>query len=128
MLIVIFFSSFFLSLVPVLGPVILPFPPLLIALVFSPLPKPIYYLFWLLIGEQCVTNVVGPRLQAHNLKIYPLEAMACALIGLPLAGLPGAFFAVPIVAFGHIVIQEFTRARKTRTQPTASAGNHPPTG
>jgi predicted PurR-regulated permease PerM len=124
--IVIFFSSFFLSLVPVIGPVVLPFPPMIIALVFSPLPRPIFYLFWLLIGEQAVTNVVGPRLQAHNLKIYPLEAMAAALIGLPLAGLPGAFFAVPIVAFGHIVIGELMRSRKVRT-PTAPPARPPAT-
>lgn len=101
--IVIFLSSFFLSLVPVIGPVVLPFPPLLIALIFVPLPTPVFFLIWLLVGEQFATNVVGPRLQAHNVGIHPLEAMAAALAGLPLAGLLGAFFAVPIVAFAHIV-------------------------
>jgi predicted PurR-regulated permease PerM len=109
--IVIFFSSFLLSLVPVLGPVLLPLPPLGIALIFSPLPRPLIYLLWLLIGEQAVTNVVGPRLQARNLRIHPLEAMAAALAGLPLAGLAGAFFAVPIVAFCHIVVREVASAR-----------------
>jgi len=99
--------------VPVIGPVILPFPPLIIALVFSPLPKPIVYLIWLLVGEQGVTNVLGPRLQGHRLGIHPLEAMAAALVGLPLAGIPGAFFAVPIVAFVHIVIREFLIAQRT---------------
>ena len=118
--IVIFFSSFLLSLVPVLGPVILPLPPLAIALLFSPLPKPILYLIWLLLGEQIITNVVGPRLQAHNLRIHPLEAMAAALVGLPLAGIPGAFFAVPVVAFFHIVIREFANARRA---PQSSDGS-----
>ena len=125
---VIFFSSFLLSLVPVLGPVILPIPPLAIALIFVPLPKPLLYLAWLLIGEQIVTNVVGPRLQARNLRIHPLEAMAAALIGLPLAGIPGAFFAVPLVAFFHIVIREFANARRAETPaPTATpARDRPP--
>jgi predicted PurR-regulated permease PerM len=117
--VVIFLSSFLLSLVPVIGPVILPFPPLLIALLFTPLPTPLIYLAWLLVGEQIITNVVGPRLQAHNLRIHPLEAMGAALIGLPLAGLPGAFFAVPIVAFFHIVIREFAYAHHMAT-PTAA--------
>jgi predicted PurR-regulated permease PerM len=109
--VVIFFSSFLLSLVPVIGPVILPIPPFLIALIFTPMPKPLVYLAWLLVGEQIITNVVGPRLQGHNLHIHPLEAMAAALVGLPLAGIAGAFFAVPIVAFFHIVIREFANAR-----------------
>ena len=104
--IVIFFSSFFLSLVPVIGPVILPLPPMLIALVFTPLPTPVFYLLWLLIGEQLATNVIGPRVQGHRVGIHPLEAMAAALIGFPLAGFLGAFFAVPIVAFLHVVVKE----------------------
>ncbi|HVA93073.1 MAG TPA: hypothetical protein VNL71_24905, partial [Chloroflexota bacterium] len=41
----------------------------------------------------------------------PLEAMAAALAGLPLAGLLGAFFAVPIVAFAHIVARGVIHAR-----------------
>jgi predicted PurR-regulated permease PerM len=110
--IVIFLSTFFLSLVPVIGPVILPFPPLLIALIFVPLPTPIFFLIWLLIGEQFATNIVGPRLQAHNVGIHPLEAMAAALAGLPLAGLLGAFFAVPIVAFAHIVARGVIHAHR----------------
>ncbi|HWE63182.1 MAG TPA: AI-2E family transporter [Chloroflexota bacterium] len=125
--IVIFFSSFLLSVVPVIGPVILPFPPLAIALIFSPLPRPLVYLAWLLVGEQIITNVVGPRLQGHNLRIHPLEAMAAALVGLPLAGIPGAFFAVPIVAFIHIVIRELAHAghAATTTADGTIAGAQP---
>ena len=121
--VVIFFSSFLLSLVPVLGPVLLPFPPLVVSLIFTPLPRPVVFLIWLLVGEQLVTNVVGPRLQAHNLRIHPLEAMAAALAGLPLAGLPGAFFAVPCVAFVHIVIREVIVARRATA---AEAAKQPP--
>lgn len=123
--IVIFFSSFLLSLVPVIGPVILPIPPLAIALIFSPLPGPLVYLAWLLVGEQIITNVVGPRLQGHNLRIHPLEAMAAALVGLPLAGIPGAFFAVPIVAFVHIVIREFAHARHAAMSGSGGSGARP---
>lgn len=129
--IVIFFSSFLLSLVPVIGPVVLYVPPLAIALIFSPLPKALVYLVWLMVGEQIVTNVIGPRLQGHNLGIHPLEAMAAALIGLPLAGIPGAFFAVPIVAFFHVVIREFASARHVAAPApdgaTAGRRNEPAT-
>jgi len=110
--IVIFFSSFFLSLIPVIGPVVLPLPPMLVAVVFTPLPTPIFYLVWLLLGEQLATNIVGPRLQGHSVGIHPLEAMAAALIGFPLAGFLGAFFAVPIAAFLHIVVHEIAHVRR----------------
>ncbi len=119
--IVIFFSSFLLSLVPVIGPIILYIPPFGLALIFSPLPKPLFYLIWLLVGEQFVTNILGPRLQGRNLDIHPLEAMAAALIGLPLAGIPGAFFAVPTMSFLHIVVREFVNARRTATPASPGA-------
>jgi predicted PurR-regulated permease PerM len=104
--IVIFFSSFFLSLIPVIGPVVLYIPPMIIALLFTKFPTPLFYLPWLLVGEQLVTNVIGPRLQGHNVGIHPLEAMAAALLGYPLFGILGAFFAVPMVAFLHVVVRQ----------------------
>jgi putative heme transporter len=110
--IVIFVSSFFLSLIPVLGPVVLPFPPMLIAVIFSPLPTPVYYLIWLLVGEQLVTNVIGPRVQGQSVGIHPLEAMAAALCGFPIAGFLGAFFAVPAVAFLHVVVRQIRQGRR----------------
>ncbi|HEX8918282.1 MAG TPA: AI-2E family transporter [Chloroflexota bacterium] len=122
--VVIFFSSFLLSLIPVIGPVILPFPPLLIALIFTPLPKPFVFLVWLLIGEQLATNVIGPRVQGHRVGIHPLEAMAAALIGFPLAGFVGAFFAVPIVSFMHIVVQEALHSAQHNEAERPMAGTN----
>jgi predicted PurR-regulated permease PerM len=115
--VVIFLSSFFLSLVPVIGPVILPFPPMIIALIFTPLPRPAFFAAWLLAGEQLTTNVVGPRLQGHRLGIHPLEAMAAALIGFPLAGILGSFLAIPFVAFLHVVARSFAETRETMPPP-----------
>lgn len=115
--IVIFFSSFLLSLIPVIGPVILPIPPLIVALIFTSVPTAIIYLIWLLVAEQIVTNVIGPRVQGQSVGIHPLEAMAAALLGLPIAGFLGAFLAVPIVAFLHVVVKEVLHARKSSLFP-----------
>jgi predicted PurR-regulated permease PerM len=120
--VVIFFSSFLLSLIPVIGPVVLPIPPLIVALIFTSVPTAIIYLIWLLIAEQIVTNVIGPRVQGQSVGIHPLEAMAAALLGLPIAGFLGAFLAVPIVAFLHVVVQEILHARKSSSPP----GGEPP--
>jgi predicted PurR-regulated permease PerM len=113
-------SSFLLSLVPVIGPVVLPIPPLLTALAFTSVPTPIFYLVWLLVGEQLVTNVLGPRLQGHSVGIHPLEAMVAALIGYPIAGLLGAFLAVPVAAFLHVVVREAHRTTSSSARMSGS--------
>jgi predicted PurR-regulated permease PerM len=124
--VVIFLSSFFLSLVPVIGPVVLPFPPLIISLIFTPLPRPAFFALWLLSGEQLTTNVIGPRLQGHRLGIHPLEAMAAALIGFPLAGILGSFLAIPFVAFLHVVARSFAETRESLPPPMSLPGGPDP--
>ncbi len=121
--VVIFFASFLLSLVPVIGPVILPIPPLVIALIFTSVPTAVIYLVWLLVAEQITTNIVGPRVQGQSVGIHPLEAMAAALLGFPIAGFLGAFFAVPIVAFLHVVVQELLHTHKLRVADERSAAS-----
>jgi predicted PurR-regulated permease PerM len=120
--VVIFLTTFVLSLVPVIGPLLIPVPPILIAIVFTPLPGPVLYTIWILAAEQIITNIVGPRVQGHSVGIHPLEAMAAALVGFPVAGFFGAFFAVPAVAFLHVVIGSIAHARtEVRTAHVAAA-------
>jgi predicted PurR-regulated permease PerM len=126
--VVIFLSIFLLSLIPVIGSLLVYVPPMLIALVFTPLPKPIYYLIWLLITEQLITNVVGPWIGGHRIGIHPLEAMAAAFVGYPLAGVLGSLFAVPLTAFLHVCVQEIYRLRSRRGAPSQSRTEQPPAG
>lgn len=110
-------STFFLSLVPVIGPIILIIPPVIIALVFTPLTTAIFLTIYFLVMMQIITNVIGPKVMGSAVGIHPLEAMAAALVGLPLAGVLGAFLAVPIVGFLHVALrhayQEFFVNRST---------------
>lgn len=120
--VVIFMTTFVLSLVPVIGPLLIPLPPILIAVVFTPLPGPVLYTIWILAAEQIITNIVGPRVQGHSVGIHPLEAMAAALVGFPIAGFLGAFFAVPAVAFIHVVVGSIAQARtEVRTARVTAA-------
>jgi predicted PurR-regulated permease PerM len=116
------FSTFFLSLVPVIGPIILIIPPVIIALVFAPLTTAIILTVYFLVMMQLITNVMGPRVMGSAVGIHPLEAMAAALIGLPLAGVLGAFFAVPIVGFLHVALRhayrEFFESRGSVPEPS----------
>jgi predicted PurR-regulated permease PerM len=98
-------STFFLSLVPVIGPIILVIPPVVIALVFAPLNTAIILTVYFLGMMQLITNVIGPRVMGSAVGIHPLEAMAAAFIGFPLAGVLGSFFAVPIVGFLHVALR-----------------------
>jgi predicted PurR-regulated permease PerM len=102
-------STFFLSLVPVIGPIILIIPPVLIALVFAPLGTAIVLTVYFLVMMQLITNIIGPRVMGSAVGIHPLEAMAAALIGFPLAGVLGAFLAVPLVGFLHVALRHAYR-------------------
>lgn len=103
------FCTFALSLIPLIGPVILVVPPVVIALVFTSMPTPLWLLLYFLVFMQVVTNVIGPRVMSSAVGIHPLEVLAAALIGFPLGGILGSFFAVPIVAFLHLVAEEAHR-------------------
>jgi predicted PurR-regulated permease PerM len=102
-------STFSLSLVPVIGPIILIIPPVLIALVFAPLGTAIVLTVYFLVMMQLITNIIGPRVTGSAVGIHPLEAMAAALIGFPLAGVLGAFLAVPLVGFLHVALRHAYR-------------------
>ena len=94
---------------------------MIIVIATTPMPIPLFYLVWLLVGEQLATDVIGPRLQGHHVGIHPLEAMPAAMVGFPLAGFVGAFFAVPIVAFIHIVVRTFQGRESDAPDPAAPA-------
>jgi predicted PurR-regulated permease PerM len=102
-------STFFLCLVPVIGPIILIIPPVIVALVFAPLSTAIILTVYFLVMMQLITNVIGPRVMGSAVGIHPLEAMAAAFIGFPLAGVLGAFFAVPLVGFLHVALNHAYR-------------------
>lgn len=129
-------STFFLSLVPVIGPIILIIPPVLIALVFAPLTTAVILTVYFLVMMQLITNVIGPRVMGSAVGIHPLEAMAAAFIGFPLAGVLGSFFAVPIVGFLHVALRhaytEFVVNRgahaATRIEELRSGRLSPPEG
>lgn len=110
-------STFVLALVPVIGPVILFIPPVLISLIFNPLTTTIILLVYFLVFMQIVTNVIGPRIMGGAVGIHPLEAMAAALIGFPIAGLLGSFLAVPTVGFLHIAVREAVRFYRSEQAP-----------
>jgi predicted PurR-regulated permease PerM len=125
-------STFVLELVPIIGPVILVVPPFVIALLFTTPTKAIVLLIWYIVFQQIVTNVIGPRLTSKTVGIHPLEAMAAALVGYPLAGILGSFLAVPVVGLTHVLVKQAYASWKAkrstavaRSRGTASTAGGP---
>jgi predicted PurR-regulated permease PerM len=123
-------STALLELVPIIGPVVLVIPPVIIALLFTTPTKAIILLIWYIVFQQIVTNVIGPRLTSKTVGIHPLEAMAAALLGFPLAGILGSFLAVPVVGLTHVLVKEAYKSwKKRRAKPAPeNVGSEPDPG
>ncbi|HUQ42899.1 MAG TPA: AI-2E family transporter [Candidatus Limnocylindria bacterium] len=105
------FTAALLMMIPFFGPFVSWIPPVLVAMLFKPdalLPVGIIVLGgWLLI-----MNVLQPRIMATSLRIHPLVVLGSVLVGLKLAGVPGAIFGIPIAAvLSALFLHTITRRR-----------------
>jgi predicted PurR-regulated permease PerM len=107
-------ATFLIQLIPIIGPMVVMIPPFLIALLFTTPIRAIILLVWYIVFEQILTNVISPRLVSKTVGIHPLEAMAAALIGYPLAGILGSLFAVPLVGLVHVLVKQAIASRKEK--------------
>ena len=84
-----------LELIPFFGPTLGAVPAILIALFQGSWPKVILILVAFIIIQQIESNIIGPRLLAHGVGLHPLVVIVAVLIGIEVAGIWGALFAVP---------------------------------
>jgi predicted PurR-regulated permease PerM len=86
-----------LMAIPFFGPFVAWAPPVVVALFLKPealVPSAIL----MGIGWFVVMNVLQPRLMQGTVGIHPLVVLGSVLIGLRVAGIPGAIFGIPIAA------------------------------
>jgi predicted PurR-regulated permease PerM len=86
-----------LMAIPFFGPFVAWAPPVVVALFFVPgalLPA----IILMGIGWFVVMNVLQPRLMQGAVGIHPIVVLGSVLIGLRMAGIPGAIFGIPIAA------------------------------
>ncbi|MFN2569177.1 MAG: AI-2E family transporter [Candidatus Dormibacteria bacterium] len=69
-----------------------------------------------LVGHLLDAYVVGPRVNAHVVRLHPLVALAALLFGAEIGGILGALFAVPVAAVVNIFLGALYRSRR---------GDHP---
>ena len=110
-----------LQTIPFFGPAFAWLPPVFIALLTKPdvvLPVTIA----MLVGWFVVNNVLAPRLMATAVGIHPVAVLVSVLIGLKVAGVAGAIFAVPVAAVAASFFHHFlNRSAAPRDVTTRAA-------
>jgi predicted PurR-regulated permease PerM len=86
-----------LMAIPFFGPFVSWIPPVLVAVLSKP-DATIPVLIVVGIGWLIVMNVLQPRIMANSLRIHPIVVLGSVLVGLKVAGIPGAIFGIPIAA------------------------------
>ncbi len=84
-------------LVPVIGAVLALLAPVLATLVWHP-QATLAVVVVLVLLQQLVLNVVGPRIMSRQLGLPPLLVLFGVLAGAQVGGLWGAVFGIPVLA------------------------------
>lgn len=115
------------SFIPVVGAVISGALAVFIALVFMG-PWPAFVMLLIVIGvQQLEGHVLQPFLVGNAVKVHPLAVVIAVAAGGFLAGIPGALFAVPVVATFNAIVVYISRG-DWRTNPHPSVADVvPPT-
>lgn len=86
-----------LMAIPFFGPFVAWIPPVLVAFLFKP-DATLGVGIIVAIGWLVVMNWLQPRVMASSLRIHPIVVLGSVLVGLKVAGIPGAIFGIPIAA------------------------------
>ncbi len=96
------------AMVPLVGPLLSIIPPLFVTLLVDP-GKAIIVFIVLLIAQQIIFNVVGPKLLGNALKVHPGVVILSFLVGIKIAGGIGAILAVPVLGILTVVLRDLSR-------------------
>ena len=107
-----------LMVIPFFGGIIATFPPVLVALTQS-LELGLWTFLAIVVIQNVMTNVIGPRLMAQTVGIHPLLVFAALLVGAHVAGLWGVFLALPVAGILNVFARyavEVAQGRRARTE------------
>jgi predicted PurR-regulated permease PerM len=106
-----------LMAIPFFGPFVAWVPPVLVAILTKP-DTTIWVVIIVAIGWFVVLNVLQPRIMATSLRIHPIVVLGSVLVGIKIAGIPGAVFGIPVAA---VLSALFLHALAGRRGPTPVA-------
>jgi predicted PurR-regulated permease PerM len=91
------FIAGLLMVIPFFGPFVAWVPPVLVAMLTKP-DALVGVGIVVAIGWLLVMNFLQPRIMSTSLRIHPIVVLGSVLVGLKVAGIPGAIFGIPIAA------------------------------
>lgn len=107
-----------LEIVPIIGPIIASIPAILVGLTVSPiLALAVAALF--LIIQQLENNLIVPMIMSKVVGLQPPVVMIALLIGTKLAGIGGAFLAIPLIIVIKIIVKELMTEDKKLDEAVA---------
>jgi len=86
-----------LMMIPFFGPFVSWIPPILVAILSKP-DTTLGVAIIVFAGWLVVMNWLQPRIMATSLRIHPIVVLGSVLVGLKIAGIPGAVFGIPVAA------------------------------
>jgi len=122
------------EIVPMIGPFLAFAPAVLVALATADPTRALVVALYALIIQQIESNILVPRVMGRTVGVSPLTVLLGILVGTALAGLPGAFLAVPVagalqVIFAHVLRTEDpsqSEEHKDAADRAAHEGTTPP--
>lgn len=99
------------SFVPIVGAVLTGALAVFVALVFKDVVIAIIMLAIVLLVQQVESHILQPLIMGNAVKVHPLAVVFAVAGGGYLAGIPGALFAVPVVATLNTMISYIARGR-----------------
>lgn len=99
------------SFIPIIGAVVTGALAVFIALIYKDLVIAIIMLGIVLLVQQVESHVLQPLIMGNAVKVHPLAIVLAVAAGGYLAGIPGALFAVPVVATLNAMIAYIARGQ-----------------
>ena len=109
----------FLQAIPFFGPAVAWAPPVVVALLTKP-DAVVLTLLLMLVGWFLVNNLLLPRVMASAVGIHPVAVLVSVLIGLKIAGVAGAIFALPFAAVLASFFKHFINRNAVPTRDVAT--------
>lgn len=110
--------SFFMNMIPFLGPWLSFAPAVIVALIQDP-----SLIIWVCIinlaAQQLESNLITPNIMGKSLELHPLTVITVILAAGNLGGFIAIILAVPVYAVGKVIVRNLYEARKA-IQKTAS--------
>jgi predicted PurR-regulated permease PerM len=104
------------SFIPVVGAVLTGALAVFVALVYNGPGPALIMLGGVLLVQQIEGHVLQPLIMGNAVKVHPLAVVFAVVAGGTIAGIPGTFFAVPIVATLNVMVKYVAQGR-WRTNP-----------